>query len=284
MATIEELELAAAGARRNVIRMLETGVAGHLGGALSAIDFITACYFHAMTIDPDHPADEERDRFILSAGHKAMGQYAVLAERGFFDPSILDTYGECDTALPGHPSMSALPGIEANTGALGHGLPIAVGMALGLRKQRRDSRVYVVMGDGELPEGSNWEGAAAAAHHKLGNLTVFVDANGLQISGAVDDVLDMEPLVDKWKAFGWATFEIDGNDMSAIVSAIESTWDCNQPAVIIGRTTKSKGISFAEGNVAYHHWGAGKVHGEIEKAIGELDKSIEELTRAVVQS
>ncbi len=282
--SIPELELAAAKSRRNVIRMLETGVAGHLGGALSSIDFITACYFHAMNIDPANPKDPDRDRFLLSAGHKAMGQYAVLAERGFFDKSVLDTYGEFKTKLPGHPNMYYLPGIEGNTGALGHGLPIGVGMALGLRDQGKDAKVFIVMGDGELPEGSNWEGAAAAAHHKVDNIVVFNDINGLQISGDTSKVMDMEPIADKWEAFGWSVKTVDGNDMAELVEALDAApFEKGKPSVIIGKTIKSKGLSFAEDNAAYHHWAPTKVEGQLEQAIRELDDKIAELEKEVAK-
>ncbi|MDR0652643.1 MAG: transketolase, partial [Synergistaceae bacterium] len=179
--TVKKLEYQAANCRRNIVRMVRSGGAGHMGGAMSCMDMVTALYFHALNIDPDDTQKPDRDRFILSAGHKCMAQYAALAERGFFDKSLLDTYGKLGTKLPGHPDMHKLPGIEANTGALGHGLSISVGMALGLRASR--VRVFTVMGDGELPEGSNWEAAAAAAHYGLENLTVLVDDNGLQISG-----------------------------------------------------------------------------------------------------
>lgn len=282
MADIKQLELAAAKARRNVIRMIETGTSGHLGGAMSSIDFITACYFHAMNIDPAKKDDPNRDRFLLSAGHKAMGQYAVLAERGFFDKEVLDTYGAFKTKLPGHPNMDYLPGIEGNTGALGHGLPIGVGMAMGLKYQNIDAKVYVVMGDGELPEGSNWEGAAAAAQMGIDNIVVFVDNNGLQISGSVAEVMNMEPIAEKWESFGWAAKTVDGNNMEELVAALDAAPFCpGKPSVIIGKTVKSKGISFAENNAAFHHWGP--KDNQLEEAIAELDAKIAELEQEVAK-
>ncbi|MDR1021176.1 MAG: transketolase, partial [Synergistaceae bacterium] len=213
-ADVKRLEYMAARCRRDIVRMVRSSGAGHMGGAMSCMDIVTALYFYALGIDPGNPKKQDRDRFVLSAGHKCMAQYAALAERGFFDASLLDTYGKLGTKLPGHPDMHKLPGVEANTGALGHGLSISVGMALGLRASGLKSRVFAVMGDGELPEGSNWEAASAASHYKLANLAVFVDVNGLQISGATKDVMDMEPIDGRFGAFGWAVSAIDGNDMA----------------------------------------------------------------------
>ena len=192
-----KLELEAARCRRNVIRMVEASHHGHLGGALSCLDIVTALYFYKMNVDPHDPKKADRDRFLLSAGHKCMVQYAVLAEKGFFDKEVLDTYGSLGTHIPGHPDMKKLPGVEANTGALGHGLAIALGMALGARMDENGAKVYTVMGDGELAEGSNWEAAAAAAQHHADNLVAFVDFNGLQISGKVSDVNDYSNVADR---------------------------------------------------------------------------------------
>jgi len=180
--------------RRNVLRMIRAGRTGHVGGALSCADIMTALYFKIMRVDPKNPNWRERDRFVLSAGHKCLALYATLAEKGFFEKSLLDTYGAMHTRLGGHPDMHKLPGVETNTGALGHGLSIAGGMAMGLKMDSLDAKVYVVMGDGELAEGSNWEAAAAASHHKLDNLVVFIDRNTLQISGRTVDVMTYEPV------------------------------------------------------------------------------------------
>ena len=203
--------------RKDVVRMITAGKAGHVGGAMSIAEIITALYFKIMRIDPNNPGWSERDRFVLSAGHKCLALYAVLAEKGFFDASLLDTYGSLKSKLPGHPDMHKLPGIETNTGALGHGLSIAGGMALGLKMDKSDSKVYVIMGDGELAEGSNWEAAAASSHHKLDNLLVFVDRNTLQISGRTVEVMNYEPLDKRWEAFGWSVREINGHDLKQIV-------------------------------------------------------------------
>lgn len=278
MATVQEineLKLTAAKCRRNVVRMVQAAHHGHLGGALSCLDIVTALYFRQMNIDPADPKKPDRDRFILSAGHKCMVQYAVLAERGYFDKEILDTYGSLKTHIPGHPDMYKLPGVEANTGALGHGLPIACGMAMGLKGK---ARVYTVMGDGELAEGSNWEGAAVAAHYGLDNLTVFVDFNGLQISGKVQDVMNFTPIADHFRAFGWAVKDIDGNSMEEIVETLDSLpLEKGKPNLIVAHTVKSRGISFAENIAGYHYWTpAGD---ELERAIAELDANIETLTK-----
>lgn len=240
---------------------------------MSAIDVITALYFDVMNVDPARPEWPDRDRFLLSAGHKAMAQYAVLAERGFFDKSVLDTYGAMRTALGGHPDMHKLPGVEGNTGALGHGLSIAVGMALGLRLQGSAARVFAVTGDGELPEGSNWEAAAAAAHHRVDSLVAIVDNNGMQISGPVDEVMNMAPIAGKFEAFGWASREIDGNDMAQVLDALDATpFDAGRPSVIVAHTDKGKGLSFAENVLAYHYWKP--KDGELEQAVRELDEAI----------
>lgn len=273
-----ELALGAARARRLVLRMMEAGHSGHLGGALSAVDIITALYMNELAIDPSRPTDPGRDRFVLSAGHKAMAQYAVLALMGFFPTETLDTYGKFKSPIPGHPDMHKLPGIEANTGALGHGLPIACGMALGARIDRLSSRVFVVMGDGELTEGSNWEGAAIAAHHKLDNLVVFVDANGLQISGRTRDVMDMAPIALKFRAFGWATEEIDGNDMSQILEVLARVpLAAHQPTAIVAHTVKAKGISTLEDTAASHYWRP--TQEELDAAVREMDARIATLQR-----
>ena len=251
------LEKTAIAIRKNVLRMIRAGRSGHIGGALSAADIMTVLYFHLMKLDPQKPGWAERDRFVLSAGHKCLALYATLAERGFFDHAVLDTYGALGSKLGGHPDMHKLPGVETNTGALGHGLSIAGGMAMGLKMNHLDSKVYVIMGDGELAEGSNWEAAAAASHHGLDNLLVFVDRNDLQISGRTVDVMSYEPLDKRWEAFGWGVREIDGNNLNQIVeNATAIPFEKDKPSVIIANTVKSKGISFAEGKVEYHYWKA----------------------------
>ena len=267
-----ELEGKALAARKNVLRMIKAGKSGHVGGALSIIDTITALYFKVMKVDPANPQWEGRDRFVLSAGHKCLAVYGVLAEMGFFEKEVLDTYGSLSSKIPGHPDMHKLPGVESNTGALGHGLSIGVGMALGLKVDGGDQKVFVAMGDGELAEGSNWEAAAAASHHQLDNLLVFVDRNRLQIGGLTVEVMSYEPLYERWKAFGWEVQTINGHDMKAIVeSATNAPAAPGKPTCIILDTVKSKGLSFAENRVDYHYWKAN------QDEMAQADKDLAEI-------
>lgn len=251
---IRTLELQAAQNRKQILRMCKAHNAGHLGGANSCIDIVTALYFRVMKNDPTNPAWPQRDRFLLSAGHKCLAQYVSLCERGYFPAELLDTYGCLHCKMPGHPDMKKLPGIEGNTGALGHGIAIACGMALGLRAQKMDSKVYVIMGDGELAEGSNWEGAAIAAHHGLDNLVLVVDNNGLQIGGNVDEMMSFAPIAGHFAGFGWNTVEIDGHDMAQIVQTLETIPQNGKPTVIVAKTVKGKGYSKAENVGSYHFW------------------------------
>jgi transketolase len=254
-AEIRPLERSALQIRRNILRLIKAGKAGHVGGALSMADVLAALYFRVMRIDPARPDWPERDRLVVSAGHKALVLYAALAARGYFPEDLLDTYGSLGSRLPGHPDMHKLPGVEASTGALGHGLSIAGGMALGLRLSGLGSRVFVVMGDGELAEGSNWEAAAASSQHHLDNLAVIVDRNGLQISGPTVEVMSYEPLEERWRSFGWATRRIDGHDFPAILKTLgELPFQAGKPSAIVADTVKSKGFRFAEGKVEYHYW------------------------------
>ena len=273
---IRELELQAAKCRKAVLRMVKANQAGHLGPAFSCMDFVTAIYFHSMKIDPKNPKMADRDRFILSAGHKCLAQYAALSELGFFEESVLDTFGSLHAKIPGHPDMHKLPGVEANTGALGHGLNLACGMALAARLDDNGSKVFVIMGDGELAEGSNWEAAAVAAHYNLDNIVVVVDQNNLQISGRTYDVMDFRPVGEHFAGFGWAVKEIDGHNMEEIVDALDSLpLEKGKPNLIVAHTTKGKGCSFAEDQASFHYW---KPSGDdFEKAMKEIDDSIERM-------
>ena len=270
------LEKKALALRRNILRLIRAGKSGHVGGALSSVEILTALYFKLLNVDPENPAWIQRDRFVLSAGHKCLVLYAALAEKGFFDKSVLDTYGDLDSRIPGHPNMHKLPGVETNTGALGHGLSISGGMAMGLRLSRIPAKVYVLMGDGELAEGSNWEAASASSMHRLDNMIVFVDRNKLQISGPTAEVMSYEPLDERWKSFGWAVRIIDGHDLNAIIrNAQEAPFEKGKPSVIIADTVKSKGFGFAEGKVSYHYWTA--IPEELEMAERDLDDIEKEL-------
>jgi transketolase len=262
--------------RRKIIRMIRAGKGGHVGGAMSSVEIVTALYFHLMNSDPQNPKWRARDRFVLSAGHKCLVLYAALAEKGYFDESVLDTYGGLGSRIPGHPDMHKLPGVETNTGALGHGLSIAGGMALGLKMDGLASRVFVLMGDGELEEGSNWEAAAACSHYQLDNILVFVDRNFLQISGPTAEVMNYEPLMDRWEAFGWSVREMDGHSFSEIIAnASEIPFKGNSPSVIIANTVKGKGLSFAEDKANYHFWST--TPEELEIADADLARAESEL-------
>ena len=267
------MQLTAARCRKNVLRMVTAGGHGHIGGAFSAMDVVTALYFDHMHVSPDAIKAPERDRFLLSAGHKCLAQYAALAEAGFFDKSVLDSYGALGSLIPGHPDMHKLPGVEANTGALGHGMSIAAGMAMAAKLQKRDYRVFAICGDGELPEGSNWEAAAAAAKFKLDNLVVFVDNNGLQISGNVEQVMDMCPIAGKFETFGWDVREIDGNDMAQILDTLDALpYGHGKPMMVLCHTVKAKGLSFGEGKASFHFWNANPE--QLQQANEELDAQI----------
>ena len=254
-ARIQELQRQALRVRRNILRLIRAGHAGHVGGALSAADVLTALFFDVMRMQPERPGWPDRDRFVLSAGHKSLLLYAALAARGVIPEDLLDTYGRFGSTLPGHPDMHKLPGVEASTGALGHGLALAVGMALGLRLSRRDSRVFALMGDGELAEGSIWEAAAAASHHRLQNLVGIVDRNGLQISGPTVEVMSYEPLEERWRAFGWEVRRVDGHDFPSLLETLRAVpFHANRPSLIVADTVKSRGIPFMEGKVEFHYW------------------------------
>ncbi|MDC7227659.1 MAG: transketolase [Spirochaetales bacterium] len=278
LTSAEELKLKkkALDLRTNVLRMMKASRAGHVGGAMSSAEILTVLYFHIMNVSPENFKDNNRDRFVLSAGHKCLILYAALAELGFIDYSVLDTYGSMGCLLPGHPNMK-IPGVEANTGALGHGLSISGGMAQGLKLNGSDARVFTVMGDGELAEGSNWEAFAAAAHHRLDNLLAFIDWNGLQIGGKTADVMNYSPLTEKLEAFGWSVINIDGHDLNAIVDAVTTASETKgKPTAVIAKTIKSKGLSFAEGKAGYHYWKASDE--EIAEAEANLEQQRTELT------
>ncbi len=238
--------------RRNVWRALHAATNGHVGGSTSAADLLAALYFHHLRLKPAEPDWPDRDRFVLSKGHANAGLAAVLAQAGFIDDALLDRFYGYDSPLGMHPDIK-VAGVEMCTGALGHGLSVGMGMALGARLQKRDFRTVVMLGDGELQEGSNWEAAMAAAQYKLTELTAIVDYNKVQQSGHVNDTVGLDPLADKWRAFGWAVREIDGHDMAAIVDALDDLpFATDQPSLLIAHTVKGKGVSFAEDTYVWH--------------------------------
>jgi transketolase len=256
--------------RKDVVTMIHRAGTGHIGGDLSVTDILVDLYYKQMNAGPDKQDDPERDRFILSKGHSVEALYAVLADRGFFPKSKLETYSQYGSDLIGHPN-NKIPGIEVNSGSLGHGLSVGVGMALAARMDGRSYHTYVVLGDGECAEGSVWEAAMAGGHYKLDNLTAFVDRNHLQISGTTEQVMTQESAEERWAAFGWNVLSIPGNDLQAIDDAVDlAKHTKGKPTVIIANTTKGCGVSFIENQVAWHH----KVptDEQFQQAIQELDE------------
>jgi transketolase len=237
-----------------VMTTLLAAGSGHVGGSLSVVDILTALYFHIMRVDPKNPKWPDRDRFVLSKGHASAALCPTLAEKGFFPKELLDTFNRLDSPFSMHPDMLKIPGADVSTGSLGHGLSIAVGMALAARIQRSDRRTYALLSDGEMAEGSTWEAAMAAAYFKVDNLLAIVDRNRLQVDGFTSDIMDTEPLAEKWRAFGWAVREIDGHDMGAIIDTIAAfPFEAGKPSVIIAHTIKGKGLPFAEDQIGFHY-------------------------------
>jgi len=250
---IEELNKKAAKLRIETLEMIHKRDAGHPGGSLSAADIITALYFSKLNIDPKNPKMENRDRFILSKGHASAVLYRALAMRGFFPEGDLGSWGEVTCHLQGHPDRNKTAGVDTGTGILGHGINIASGMLLAARLKDLDFRAYVMVGDGEIQGGIIWEGAMTAAKYKLDRLTVILDYNGVQLDGAVDEIMPLEPIVDKWKAFNFEVIVIDGHNMRQILEALEEADNIHsRPTIIIARTTKGKGVSFMENDHRWH--------------------------------
>lgn len=237
--------------RTDIINIIYKGKAGHIGGSLSETDLLTVLYYNVMSYQVYNPNWEMRDRFILSKGHSVECLYCILADLGFIEKEELNTFGQFGTRLIGHPN-NKLNGIEINSGALGHGLSVGVGMALAAKMDNLPYRVFVLVGDGELAEGSIWEAAMAAANYKLNNLYVIIDRNGLQISGKTEDVMQLEPLNEKWRSFGFDINNIDGHDYKAIESALNRQ-TLDKPVLIIANTVKGKGVEFMENQVKWHH-------------------------------
>jgi transketolase len=260
--------------RQSMLRWIKLAGAGHTGGGLSCIDILNVLYNRILRVSPETFADPGRDRYIQSKGHCVEALYVVLADRGFFPQENLQTLCQYGSSFVGHPTR-AVPGIEHNTGALGHGLSVAVGAAIAGKKDRRDFRVYVLLGDGELAEGSNWEAAMSAAHYSLGNLTAIVDHNMLQISGRTRDVCSNEPLDEKFRAFGWHVRTVDGHDFADLTSAIQAHKDVSKPRLAIANTIKGKGISFMQDVAKWHHGVPSDA--EYADAMRELDDALARL-------
>ncbi|WP_416198485.1 MAG: Transketolase subunit A [Sporanaerobacter sp.] len=269
MKNYEELKSIASILRIDIIKMLEKSQSGHPGGSLSACEILTALYFKEMNIDPKNPHWEDRDRFVLSKGHAAPVLYAALAERGYFPKEELNSLRKINSMLQGHPDMKGTPGVDMTTGSLGQGLSAASGMALAGKIDKKDYRVYALVGDGEVQEGIIWEAAMSAAHYKLDNLTVLMDHNGLQIDGKNEDVMNIEPIDEKFKSFGWHVIKIDGHNFEEIFAALEEAKNTKgKPTMIIASTVKGKGVSFMENQAGWH--GKAPSSEQAQQALEEL--------------
>ncbi len=263
------LEKRARAIRRAIINMVYGVGSGHPGGSLSAADIFAAMYFHQLRIDPAHPDWSERDRFIVSKGHAAPALYASLAQRGFFPEAELATFRQLDSRLQGHPDRNKTPGVDMTAGALGHGLSIGSGLALAARLSGASYRTYVLLGDGEIQAGVAWEGAMTAAKYHLDNLTAILDFNGVQLDGMVADIMPMDPVADKWRAFGWHVLEIDGHNIRQILEALDAVTKIHaRPTMIVAHTIKGKGISYMENKSMWH--GRAPTKEQYEQAMAEL--------------
>ena len=255
--------------RRDVLEMIHAAGSGHPGGSLSAVELLATLYFDVLSVDPARPDDPDRDRFLLSKGHAAPVLYSVLARRGFFDPALLPTLRQLGSPLQGHPHMERLPGLDCSSGSLGQGLSIANGLAMAARRTGRSYRTYCLMGDGEIQEGQVWEAAMTAAHFRLDDVCAIVDDNGVQLDGLTRDIMQVEPIGDKFRAFGWHVIEVDGHDLAALSAAFdEAAATKGRPTVLVAKTVKGKGVSFMEGQPAWH--GKAPNDEELAAALAEL--------------
>lgn len=258
--------------RRKVIQTTLWAGGGHAGGALSQVEILVILYYHFMNVDPKNPEWEDRDRFVLSKGHGGIGFAPVLTDKGYCDEALLKEFNHTHSPFGMHLDRLKVPGVDASTGSLGHGLPIAVGMALGAKLQKKKWRTYCVVGDGECHEGSIWEAAMAASHYKLNNLTAFVDRNKMCIDGEVEKIMAIEPLKDKWESFGWNTLEVDGHNFRKLAEAIEKAQKTTvKPTMIIADTIKGKGVDYMENESGWHYGGLDKDN--TEKALKSIDRA-----------
>lgn len=258
--------------RQHCVRMTGKANASHVGGSLSAADLLAAIYGKALRYDPSRPDWPERDRFIMSKGHACSALYAVLAESGYFPVGRLDSFYQNGSPLAGHVMHKNVPGVELSTGSLGHGLPVATGMAIAAKRDGRPSRIFCMISDGECDEGSVWEAALFAPHHKLHNLIVVIDYNKIQSLGAVKEVIDLDPLADKWRAFGWAVRELDGHDLPTIEEAMTQVpYVTGRPSCIVAHTIKGKGVSFMENKLLWHY--RAPLGEDMTKALAELEQA-----------
>ena len=271
--SLDELKSISKEIRKDIVKMLTESASWHPGGSLSATDIMTVLFFKEMNLDPNNEKDPNRDRFVLSKGHAAPVLYSALARRGYFPVEELSTLRKFKSRLQGHPSIQYLPGIDMSTGSLGQGVSAAVGMALAGKIDKKDYRVYTLLGDGELEEGQVWEAAMCAAHYKLNNLTAFIDFNGLQIDGDITKVMNPCPIDKKFEAFGWNVLVIDGHNYEEIIDAIEKAKECkDKPTAVVCNTVKGKGVSFMENQAAWH--GTAPSKEQCETALKELGGEI----------
>ncbi|MBE7023552.1 MAG: transketolase [Ruminococcaceae bacterium] len=276
MTNTTQLKLSAANIRKMALEAIHSAKSGHPGGSLSAADILAYLYMSEMNIDPKNPKDPNRDRFVLSKGHAAPGLYATLAERGFIPKVDIKTFRKAESYLQGHPDMKGVPGVDMSTGSLGQGISAACGIALAGKLDKKDYRVFTILGDGECEEGQVWEAAMFAAHYKLDNLTAFLDFNGLQIDGDITKVMNPTPFDKKFEAFNWNVICIDGHDYTQIEKAVEDAKACKgKPTIIIANTVKGKGVSFMENQAGWH--GNAPSDEQYEQAIKELDEYINSL-------
>ncbi len=273
---VTELKLIASRVRKETVTAVYSAASGHPGGSLSIADILTVLYFEEMNIDPKNPKNPDRDRFVLSKGHCAPALYATLAERGFFPTEDLPTFRRIGSYLQGHPDMKGVPGVDMSTGSLGQGICAANGMALAAKIDKKDYRVYTILGDGELEEGQVWEAAMYAAHYQLDNLVAIVDFNGLQIDGDIKEVMSPLPIDKKFEAFGWNVILVDAHDIIALCDALkEARTVKGKPTLLLMKSIKGKGVSFMENNPAWH--GSAPNEEQYRQAAAELDAQIKEL-------
>lgn len=268
---LKSLDLTAIQVRKDILEMIYSVGTGNIGPALSVVEIIVALYFEIMKIRPEDPQWAERDKFILSKGHAAPALYSALARRGFFSPDILTTFRRFNSKLQTHPEYGKLQGIEFGSGSLGQGLSAAIGMALACRYLKRNRRVFVLVGDGESQEGQIWEAAMACSHYKLSEVTVIIDNNKLQSDTAVEKTMKVEPIIDKWLAFGWDVKPVDGHSISDIIQKTKELESSKKPKALIASTTKGKGISFMENNMRWHI-GQGMTRQDYDAALDELNQ------------
>ena len=274
---VSALKLTAEQIRRRLVEVVYNAKAGHIGGGLSSVNVLTALYFEILNVDPQNPAMAGRDRFVMSKGHCVEALYSVLEARGFLTKEMVDTYGTYNTKLAGHPTKK-VPGVEINSGALGHGLSVGVGLAIAAKMDKAPYRTYVLMGDGEQGEGSIYEAAMSASHYKLDNLVAIIDRNGLQISDTTENVMALEPIRDRWEAFGWDVIDANGDDMQSLLDSFGAVdYADGKPTLIISHTTKGHGVKLMENVLKWHH-GVPSAE-EYEQALADIDAELNRLSK-----